>query len=356
MAPSAIHNADSVTITATSVADPTKSASAVIQLKSKGTPIIRTTSFSDGHLGKPYSAKLDAAGGTQPYLWTVASVPNGLTVSQDGMITGTPAAAGTFTLNITVQDSLQIVTTAAVKLRVDDGLVLLSAASQEPGPVAPDSAVTLFGSQLASVTQSATDRPFPTTLGDCTVKIKDANGVERAAGLYYVSPNQINFKIPTDTAPGPATITVTSGDQTQTLGNSNIAIISPGLFFLNLDQLAAADLTRVNGNSTTHDETVQLDRTTNLVVAVPVDLGSDADQVYLTLYGTGFRHSPSLDSVKVLIANVPVVVDYAGPSTGSEGLDLVRVLLPKELRGKGTANVVLTVNDISSNVVTLVIK
>ncbi len=272
------------------------------------------------------------------------------------MITGTPGTEGTSTLNVTVQDSGQISATAAVKLRVDNGLVLLSAASLKPGPIAPDSMVTVFGGQLASGAQSATERPLPTTLGDCTVTIKDANGVERAAGLYYVSPNQINFTIPTDTATGPATITVTSGDQTQTLESVSIAAVSPGLFFLNSDGLAAADLTRVNGDNTSYEVIAQLDNTTNLFVAVPIDLGSDTDQVYLTLYGTGFRNRPSLDSVRVIIANTPVLVDYAGPSSTSDGLDLVHVLLPKELRGAGMTNVVVTVNGVSSNGVRILIK
>jgi len=319
-------------------------------------PTIVTTSLPDGQLGKPYSHMLAAVGGTPPFTWSAVSTPNGLTLTEDGLITGTPSTAGTFTLNLKVQDSTQLSATAAIKLHIDNGLVLLSAASLKPGPVAPDSMVTFFGGQLASGAQSATEQPLPTTLGDCTVTVKDANGVERAAGLYYVSPNQINFKIPTDTAAGPATITATSGDQTQTLGNVNIATVSPGLFFVNSDGLAAADLTRVNGDNTSYEAIAQLDNTTNLFVAVPIDLGSDTDKVYLTLYGTGLRNRPSLDSVHVLIANTPLLVDYAGPSTASDGLDLVRVLLPKELRGTGMASVAITVNGISSNSVTILIK
>jgi uncharacterized protein (TIGR03437 family) len=60
--------------------------------------------------------------------------------------------------------------------------------------------------------------------------------------------------------------------------------------------------------------------------------------------------------VKVLVANTTVLVDYAGASTTSDGLDLVHVLLPKELRGTGIANIVVTVDGLSSNTVTLVIK
>ena len=319
-------------------------------------PVIVTTALPDAQIGKIYSSKLAAAGGTLPYTWTASSVPNGLTLSKDGMLTGTPGAAGTFTLNITLQDSLQIVSSAAVKVRVDSGLVLVSAASQKPGPVAPGSMVTVFGAQLAGGAQSASVRPLPTTLEDCTVTVKDANGVERPAGLYFVSPNQINFQIPPDTAVGSATVTVVGGDQTQTLASVSVSTIAPGLFSLNPDGLAAADVTRINGSNTSYEPVAQLDTATGLFVAVPIDLGSDTDKVYLTLYGTGVRNRTSLDAVQVLVANVLVPVDFAGPSTASEGLDLIHVLLPGGLRGTGTATVLVTVNGVSSNGVRIAIK
>jgi len=319
-------------------------------------PVIVTTALPDAQIGKVYSSKLAAAGGTLPYTWTASSVPNGLILSKDGILTGTPGSAGIFTLNITLADSLQIVSTAAVRVRVDSGLELVSAASQKPGPVAPGSMVTVFGAQLAGGAQSATVRPLPTTLGDCTVTVKDANGVERAAGLYFVSPNQVNFQIPPDTAVGSATVTVVGGDQTQTLASVNVTTIAPGLFFLNSDGLAAADVTRINGSNTSYEQVAQLDSTTGLFAAVPIDLGSDTDKVYLTLYGTGLRNRTSLDAVQVLVANVLVPVDFAGASTTSDGLDLIRVLLPGGLRGTGNSTVLVTVNGVSSNGVRIVIK
>src|SRR5207248_11396703 len=56
-------------------------------------PVIVTTTLPDAQIGKVYSSKLAAAGGTLPYTWTASSVPNGLTLSKDGMLTGTPGAA-----------------------------------------------------------------------------------------------------------------------------------------------------------------------------------------------------------------------------------------------------------------------
>jgi trimeric autotransporter adhesin len=346
------NGANRITVTARDTAGNPSSATITVVFSA---PTIVTTSLPNAQLGQSYSSKLAVLGGTPPLTWSAVSTPDGITVSQDGKVTGTPSTAGTFTINLMVQDSLQVAASGAVTLRVDSGLVVLSAASLKPGPVAPSSMVTVFGGQLADGTQSAATQPLPTTLGNCTLTITDVNGVARPAGLYYISPNQINFSVPADTAAGTATISVTNGTDTRTLGTLTVATTAPGLFFLNADGLAAAGLTRVNGAGTTYQETAQLDNSTNLFVPVPVDLGSDTDQVYLTLYGTGVRNRQSLASVQVLIAGMPVTADYAGPS-GSDGVDIVRVLLPKGLRGTGMATVVVTVNAVSSNAVRVQIK
>ena len=63
-----------------------------------------------GMISQPYSAALSASGGTGPgtYTWSRASgsdaLPDGLALSLDGRITGTPTAAGRFAPKFTVQD------------------------------------------------------------------------------------------------------------------------------------------------------------------------------------------------------------------------------------------------------------
>jgi uncharacterized protein (TIGR03437 family) len=49
-------------------------------------------------------------------------------------------------------------------------------------------------------------------------------------------------------------------------------------------------------------------------------------------------------------------VSYAGPSGTFDGVDIVNVLLPQELRGKGTADVLVTVDGTTANIVRVVIK
>jgi hypothetical protein len=67
---------------------------------------ITTTSLPNGMVGTPYSAALTASGGNQPYSWSFASgrMPAGLSLNSNGVISGTPTAAGTFSLGLTLKD------------------------------------------------------------------------------------------------------------------------------------------------------------------------------------------------------------------------------------------------------------
>jgi hypothetical protein len=58
-----------------------------------------------GTVGTAASLTLSASGGTAPYTWTATGLPTGLAISSGGVISGTPSAAGTFTVSATVHDS-----------------------------------------------------------------------------------------------------------------------------------------------------------------------------------------------------------------------------------------------------------
>jgi hypothetical protein len=68
---------------------------------------ITTTELPSGTVGQAYSATLSAQGGTPPYSWSVTAgtLPPGLSLSSDGVISGTPTEEGSFTFTVTVQDS-----------------------------------------------------------------------------------------------------------------------------------------------------------------------------------------------------------------------------------------------------------
>lgn len=78
--------------------------------------LLTTTGVPGGTVGTTYSTTLAATGGVAPYAWsiTTGSLPAGLTLNtQTGVISGTPAAAGTFNFTAQVSDAQSPADTAS---------------------------------------------------------------------------------------------------------------------------------------------------------------------------------------------------------------------------------------------------
>ena len=75
--------------------------------KVKYAPAITTTSLSDGTVGTAYSQTL-AATGSEVIIWSVTSglLPDGLSLSEDGKITGTPTIEGESTFTVKAENSV----------------------------------------------------------------------------------------------------------------------------------------------------------------------------------------------------------------------------------------------------------
>jgi len=58
-----------------------------------------------GKVGVEYSAQLSVTGGTAPYSFTGSGLPEGLTLSTSGAVSGTPQAPGSSSFNVNVTDS-----------------------------------------------------------------------------------------------------------------------------------------------------------------------------------------------------------------------------------------------------------
>jgi uncharacterized repeat protein (TIGR02543 family) len=67
-------------------------------------PVITTAALPPATVGVPYSAALAATGGHPPYRWELAlgALPTGLSLNTDGTLGGTPAAAGSYTVEFRV--------------------------------------------------------------------------------------------------------------------------------------------------------------------------------------------------------------------------------------------------------------
>ena len=81
---------------------------------------ITTTSLPAGAVSSPYPATtLQASGGVAPYTWSLASgssLPAGLSLSASGVVSGTPASAGSSMVTVVVTDSVATTTQATLTL------------------------------------------------------------------------------------------------------------------------------------------------------------------------------------------------------------------------------------------------
>jgi uncharacterized protein (TIGR03437 family) len=235
----------------------------------------------------------------------------------------------------------------------------VSGASYAGGGVAANSIVSAFGLDLATGSVGAPDVPLPTTLAGTTVRVKDSAGDTRDAPLFYVSPRQINYLIPPDSKNGAATVTVTSGNGNFAVGTIEVLTVAPGLFAANADGrgVAAALVQRIKADGTrVYEEIVVRDAATNRFVAKPIDLGPDAEQVFLELYGTGIRRRTAQTAVQVTVGGAPMEVLYADAAPVYVGLDQVNIRLARTLIGRGEVDLVLTVDGKTANTVRISIK
>ena len=213
------------------------------------------------------------------------------------------------------------------------------------GVVAPDSIVTTFGTNLAATTATAATNPWPSTLGGVQVTVTDARGTARTAPLYYVSPTQISYLIPTGTASGTAQIAIGT-QRTSVL----VAATAPGIYSANNTGrgVASATYIRVTARGV-RTEGFLFDPLTKADTGVPVAAG---DQIFLILYGTGLRGGPATATVG------DIAVPVAGPVAQGQyqGLDQIN-LGPLPLRiGLGQKQIVIRQGDDLANIVTVTFK
>lgn len=98
--------------------------------------VISTAATATGEVGVPFSVNLSAAGGTQPYVWTVTNgaLPAGLSVS-GSQIFGTPTTSGTSTFTVTVTDSQRMTAQLPMTLTIVAALAITSGQTLSAGEV-----------------------------------------------------------------------------------------------------------------------------------------------------------------------------------------------------------------------------
>lgn len=234
-------------------------------------------------------------------------------------------------------------------------IAVTNAAGYSGQNFSPDGAAAIFVDNLVNTVLVANTLPLPNSLGGVTVTVTDSSGVARQAALYFISPTQINFLMPTNTAFGLATITVTNASGATASGIVLVTHTAPGIFTANqngegIAQALILDVSPTGGQTTSN--TAGYDPTSGLWNGTPITMTS-TDSYFLELYGTGIRYVPA-NGVTATINGVSVPVQYAGAQPQFPGLDQVNLgPLPAGLAGKGTVNVVVTVAGQAANTVTV---
>ena len=234
----------------------------------------------------------------------------------------------------------------------------VSSASLKTGALAPDSLASAWGENFSVSPRLAENGP-QLKLNGTVVKVKDGACTEWLSPLFFVSPMQVNYLVPSNAATGAATISIFNEAGAILIATAQIDRVAPGLFAANANGqgVASASVLRVKVNGTqVYEKAVQFDIARSRYVAVPIDLGVEGDQVFLLLFGSGIRHRGALSNVTATIGGVAAEVLFAGAQGDFPGLDQINLRVPKTLAGRGEVNVVLAVEGKQANAVTVHFK
>ena len=223
-----------VTVTVTDSSNPVKTVSQpeTITINPSGT-LSLTAALPIATVGVPYTYTLQATGGTSPYTYSVTagSLPPGITMASDGVISGTPTQPGASSFTATVTDSVSA--TASVPL------VLLVQYPTTPydgeltGPYAylfqgyDDVVAGVLAYQTASVGSFTADGTGGINMGELDANHQSSH----PSGTTLVSQNFIGTYIVNADSRGFITITTLNNDgttdQTFTYAISLKAPVSP---------------------------------------------------------------------------------------------------------------------------------
>ena len=202
----------SFTVTVTDAAAHTANASFTVTIAAGvSSPVITTLSLPAGTVGTPYSLQLTVAGGTAPYSFaqTGGAIPNGLTLSTGGLLSGTPVGVVATSLTITVTDANGKTGSASLLISV---LVAGSSVVVTPMTLPSGQAGVAYSAQF---TASGGTGPYTFSVTGST-----------PAGLAFTTAGALFGSAIT---PGTSNFTVTATDANNQRGSANFSIvINPG--------------------------------------------------------------------------------------------------------------------------------
>ncbi len=230
---------------------------------------VTTSSLPDGTVNVAYSVNLAAGGGSGKFSWSVSGLPDGLSATPAGAISGTPTTAGTFSVTATVTDTS--VSTSVVKASKSFSIkIAVAPLSITTGSLANPTAGTAYSASVA-----ATGGIPPYTFS--------ATGLP--AGLSISSGGAISG---TTTAPGSASVSVTVKDSAGATASHSfqLTVSLPPAPTLNVTGLPATSTPATQSTITIGIGTAfPVDVTVNLTLTFAADSGPDDPTVQFSTGG-----------------------------------------------------------------------
>lgn len=128
---------------------------------------ISTTSLAPGVAGSAYSTQFAATGGVAPFSWTATGLSGtGLSMSSGGLLSGTPATAGTIDFSVTVADGAGGGSSGPFSLTVNPALTITTTSPLSTATIgaAYTAAFAATGGSGAGYTWSVTSGSLPAGL------------------------------------------------------------------------------------------------------------------------------------------------------------------------------------------------
>ncbi|HEX4724531.1 MAG TPA: putative Ig domain-containing protein [Pseudonocardiaceae bacterium] len=181
-----------------------------------------------GTVGTAVSLTLSASGGTAPYTWTATGLPTGLSISSAGVISGTPSAAGTFSVTATVHDSASATASTSFSWTINPtGGGGCTAPGQKLGNPGFESGNTVWTSTPAVIGQNGPSEPAHAGTWDAWMDGYGTTHTDRISQSVTIPSGcsaTLSFFLHIDTA---ETTTTTQFDKlTVTLGTTTLGTFS----------------------------------------------------------------------------------------------------------------------------------
>jgi prepilin-type N-terminal cleavage/methylation domain-containing protein len=151
-----------------------------------GAPSITTSSLPNWTVNRTYpSTTVSGTGGTSPYSWSASNLPNGLTMSSSGVITGMPTSTGTKSVTVTLTDASGATAQRTYSVSINAAPTITAPTTLAPWTVgqAYPSVMASGSGGTAPYTWSATGLPPGITIDDVTGII---SGTPTTTGSYGV--------------------------------------------------------------------------------------------------------------------------------------------------------------------------